>query len=101
MTAIIFKRRLKVGDNSLIIHKSAYHLFSVLISKRGFSSLQTRKTFRKDSERELPLPDTCHKSDAPQLRISITLSFTLLRNISIVITNNRLVLLLPIGSNYV
>ena len=37
----------KVGDNSLIIHKSAYHLFSVLISKRGFSSLQTRKTFGK------------------------------------------------------
>ena len=34
----------KVGDYSLIIHKSAYHLFSVLISKRGFSSLQTRKT---------------------------------------------------------
>ena len=37
----------KVGDNSLIIHKSAYHLFSVLISKRGFSSMQTRKTFGK------------------------------------------------------
>ena len=36
---------IKVGDNSLIIHKSAYHLFSVFISKRGFSSLQTRKTF--------------------------------------------------------
>ena len=36
-----------VGDNSLIIHKSAYHLFSVLISKRGFPSLQTRKTFGK------------------------------------------------------
>ena len=37
----------KVGDNSLIIHKSAYYLFSVLISKLGFSSLQTRKTFSK------------------------------------------------------
>ena len=37
----------KVGDKSLIIHKSAYHLFSLLISKRGFSSLQTRKTFGK------------------------------------------------------
>ena len=36
-----------IRDNSLIIHKSAYHLFSVLISKRGFSSLQTRKTFGK------------------------------------------------------
>ena len=38
---------IKVGDYSLKIHKSAYHLFSVLISKRGFSSLQTRKTFGK------------------------------------------------------
>ena len=36
---------LKVRDNSLITHKSAYHLFSVLISKRGFSSLQAKKTF--------------------------------------------------------
>ena len=35
----------KVGDYSLKIHKSAYHLCSVLISKRGFSSLQARKTF--------------------------------------------------------
>ena len=38
---------IKVGDKSLIIHKSAYHLFSLLISKRGFPSLQTRKTFGK------------------------------------------------------
>ena len=36
-----------VGDKSLISHKSAYHLFSLLISKQGFSSLQTRKTFGK------------------------------------------------------
>ena len=36
---------LKVGYYSLKVHESAYHLFSVLISKRGFSSLQTRKTF--------------------------------------------------------
>ena len=35
----------KIGDYSLKIHKSAYHLFSVFISKRGFSSLQTRKSF--------------------------------------------------------
>ena len=35
----------KVGDYSLIIHKSAYHLFSVFISKRGFPSLQMRKTY--------------------------------------------------------
>ena len=34
-----------VGDYSSKIHKSAYNLFSVLISKRGFSSLQTRKSF--------------------------------------------------------
>ena len=37
--------RVKVGDYSLIIHKSSYHLLSVFISKRGFSSLQTRKLF--------------------------------------------------------
>ena len=35
----------KVGDYSLKIYKSAYHLFSVFISKRSFSSLQTRKSF--------------------------------------------------------
>ena len=38
---------IKVGDNSLVIHKSAYHLSSVLISKQGFSFLQMRKTFGK------------------------------------------------------
>ena len=32
---------------SLIIRKSAYHLFSLLVSKRGLSALQTRKTFGK------------------------------------------------------
>ena len=42
-----FFQLIKVGDKSLIIHKSAYHLFSLLISKRGLSSLQTRKTFGK------------------------------------------------------
>ena len=47
------------------------------------------------------LPDTCHKSDDTQLCIPITSNFRLLRNISIVITHKRLVLLLPIGSNYV
>ena len=36
---------LKVGGYSLKIHKFAYNLFSVFISKRGFSSLQTRKSF--------------------------------------------------------
>ena len=34
---------LKVGDKSLIIHKSAYHLFSLLISKRGFLLCKRRK----------------------------------------------------------
>ena len=43
----MYSNILKVVDNSLIIHKSAYHLFSLLISKRGFSSLQTRETFGK------------------------------------------------------
>ena len=92
---------LPVDVNSLIIHKSAYHLFSVLISKRGFSSMQTRKTFGKILSGNYQLPNTCRKSEATQLRIPITSSFTLLRNISIVITNNRLVLLLSIGYNYV
>ena len=41
------KPSIKVGDKSLIIKKSAYHLLSLLISKRGFSSLKTRKTFGK------------------------------------------------------
>ena len=59
------------------------------------------ENIRKDSERELPLPYFCDKSDATQLHILITLSFTLLHNIIIVITNNRLVSLLPIGSNLV
>ena len=31
------------GDYTLKIHQSGYHLFSVFISKRGFSSLQTKK----------------------------------------------------------
>ena len=40
--AVLF---IKVGDYSLKIRKSAYYLFSVFISKRGFSSLQTRRSF--------------------------------------------------------
>ena len=36
---------LKVGGYSLKIHKSACHLFLVLISKGGFSFMQTRETF--------------------------------------------------------
>ena len=38
------KPRFKVGNYSLKIHKSAYNLFSLFISKGGFSSLQTRKS---------------------------------------------------------
>ena len=53
----------KVRDNSLIIHKSASHLFSVLISnfktRLFFSS--NEENIRYDSERELPLPNTFHK----------------------------------------
>ena len=62
---------LKIKDYSLKIHKSAYHLFSVLISKRGFSSLQTRKTFSKIlwGNYRFLIPIT--KSDATQLRIPI------------------------------
>ena len=37
----------KVGDKSLKFHESAYHLFSMFISKRGFSVIQTRTTFDK------------------------------------------------------
>ena len=59
------------------------------------------ENIRQDSERELPLPNSCHKSENKQLCIPITSNFRLLRNISIVITNKRLVLLLPIRSNYV
>ena len=91
----------KVGDNSLIIHKSANHLFSVLISKLGFSSLQTRKTFGKILSGNYRFLIPVIRVTTTQLRIPITSSFTLLPNISIIITNNRLVLLLPIGSSYV
>ena len=35
----------KVEDYSLKIRKSAYNLFSVFISERGFSALETKKSF--------------------------------------------------------
>ena len=35
----------KVGDKSLKFHKSAYHLFSMFISKRGLPVIQRRTTF--------------------------------------------------------
>ena len=91
------KDQFKVGDNSLIIHKSAYHLFSLLISKQGFSSLQTTKIFGKIPSGNYRFVIPVIRVTATQLRIPITSSFTLLRNISIVLTNNRLVLLLPMG----
>ena len=98
--SVVWKmNHLKVGDKSLIIHKSAYHLFSLLISKRSFPSLQTRKTFGE-------IMSGNYRFLIPVIRVmahncEFPLNFRLLRNISIVITNKRLVLLLPIGSNYV
>ena len=63
--------QIEVRDYSLKIHKSAYHLFSVFISKRGFSFMQTRETFREIFEWELPLPEDWHKTfdDALPLHI--------------------------------
>ena len=40
-----FENTVKVGDYSLKNRKSAFNLFSVFISKQGFSSLHTRKQF--------------------------------------------------------
>ena len=96
------RKSFKVGDKSLIIHKSAYNLFSLLISKRGLSSLQPRKTFGKilSGNYHFLIP-VIRVTDATQLRILITLNFTLFLNIIIVITNNRLLSLLPVGCNYV
>ena len=71
----------KVGDKSLIIHKSAYHLFSLLISKRGFPSLQTRKTFGK-------IMSGNYRFLIPVIRVMAH-------------NCEYLVLLLPIGSEYV
>ena len=56
---------LKVGDYSLKIHKSAYHLFSVFISNVFFSLMQTRKIFGEilsgnlKAERYLPSSLCC------------------------------------------
>ena len=44
-TTLSYLLSVKVGDYSLKIHKSGYHLFLVFISKPGFSSLQTSKSF--------------------------------------------------------
>ena len=97
---------IKVRDYSLKIHKSAYHLFSVFISKGGFSSLQTRKSFDETlsgNHRFLR-----HKiCDALQVCIRdnklhiLTQQKYCLSNTRLFITNDRLALLLPIGSDYV
>ena len=75
---------LKVGEYSLKIHKSAYHLFSVFISKRGFSSLQTRKSFGE-------ILSGNHRFLRPSIRLVtpynsayLMTSFTFLHNKSIV-----------------
>ena len=74
----------KVGDYNLKIHKSAYHLFSVFISKRGFSSLQTRKSFGE-------ILSGNHRFLMPGIRLMMSYncaclitSFIFLRNKSIV-----------------
>ena len=75
--------KVKVGDYSLKIHKSAYHLFLVFISKRGFSSLQTRKSFGE-------ILSLNHRFLRPGMRLvtpynsAYLTSFTFLRNKSIV-----------------
>ena len=99
--------KFKVGDYSLIIHKSACHLFSVFISNRGFSSLQTRKSFGE-------ILSGNHRFLRPSIRLVtsynsayLITSFTFLRkkilsfDYQLLITNNRLALLLSIGSDYV
>ena len=94
-----FYTNIKVGDYSLKIRKSAYHLFSVFISKRGFSSLQTRKSFGEILSgnhrflwRGIGKDNKLHVLTQPKYSLSTT---------RLLITNNRLALLLPIGSDYV
>ena len=100
-------KQFNVVNYSLKIHKSAYHLFSVFISKRGFSFMQKRETFGESLSGN-------HGFLRPGIRLVTSYycirltSFTLLCNKSIVfqvprllITSNRLALVLPIGSDYV
>ena len=96
----------KTLDKSLKFHKPAYHLFSMFISKRGFSVIQTRTTFGE-------VLSGNHRFLRPSIRL-VTLynctylaRFTILCNKSIVfriprlfMTNNRLALPLPTGSDY-
>ena len=94
-----FYTDIKVGDYSLKIRKSAYHLFSVFISKRGFSFLQTRKSFseilsgnHRFLRRGIRNDNKLHVLTQQKYSLSTT---------KLLITNNRLALLLPIGSDYV
>ena len=81
-TTTVFE--IKVRDYSLKIHKFTYHLFLVFISKRGFSSLQTRKSFSE-------ILSGNHRFLRPSIRLVtpynsayLITSFTFLRNKSIV-----------------
>ena len=98
---------LKVGNYSLKILKSAVHLFSVFISKRGFSPLQIRTSFAE-------ILSGNHRVLRPGTRLvtpyncAYLTSFIFLTNKSIVywiprlpITNNTLAVLLPSWSDYV
>ena len=86
----------KVGDYSLKIHKSAHHLSSVFISKRRFSSLQTRKSFGEILSGNYRFLRRGIRIDNKLHVLTYCLSTTRL-----LITDNRLALLLPIGSDYV
>ena len=100
---------IKVVDYSFKIHKSGYHLFSVFISKRGFSSLQTKKSFGdilsgnhrflRPSIR-LATPYNSEYLNDNKLHILTQQKYCLLTT-RLLITNNRLALLLPIGFDYV
>ena len=76
--------------------------FSMFISKRGFSSLQTRKWFGE-------ILSGNHRFIRPGIQLCIldnrlhilTQEKYCLLTARLLITNNRLALLLPIGSDYV
>ena len=82
----------KAGDYSLKIHKSAYNLFSVFISKRGFS-LQTKKSFAE-------IFSGNHRFLRPGIRLDnklhiLTQQKYCLSTTRLLRTYNRLALLLP------
>ena len=75
---------IKVGDYSLKIHKSEYHLFQVFISKRAFSSLQTRKSFGEILSGNHHFLRPSIKLMMPYNSAYLVTSFTFLGNRSIV-----------------